>query len=54
VQPHSGSQANMAVLMTLMQPGDKLWMSLAHGGHLTHVHQSISLENYIRQLDMIK
>jgi glycine hydroxymethyltransferase len=37
VQPHSGSQANMAVLMTLMQPGDKLLgLSLAHGGHLTH------------------
>ena len=37
VQPHSGSQANMAVLMTLMQPGDKfLGLSLAHGGHLTH------------------
>ena len=37
VQPHSGSQANMAVLMTLLQPGDKfLGLSLAHGGHLTH------------------
>lgn len=37
VQPHSGSQANMAVLMTLMKPGDKfLGLSLAHGGHLTH------------------
>lgn len=37
VQPHSGSQANMAVLMTIMQPGDKfLGLSLAHGGHLTH------------------
>jgi glycine hydroxymethyltransferase len=37
VQPHSGSQANMAVLMTLIQPGDKfLGLSLAHGGHLTH------------------
>ena len=37
VQPHSGSQANMAVLMTLMQPGDKfIGLSLAHGGHLTH------------------
>jgi len=37
IQPHSGSQANMAVLMTLMQPGDKfLGLSLAHGGHLTH------------------
>lgn len=37
VQPHSGSQANMGVLMTLMNPGDKfLGLSLAHGGHLTH------------------
>lgn len=37
VQPHSGSQANMAAMMTLMQPGDKfLGLSLPHGGHLTH------------------
>lgn len=37
VQPHSGSQANMAVIMTLLKPGDKfLGLSLAHGGHLTH------------------
>jgi glycine hydroxymethyltransferase len=37
VQPHSGSQANMGVLMTLMKPDDKfLGLSLAHGGHLTH------------------
>ncbi len=37
VQPHSGSQANMAVLMTFLNPGDKfLGLSLAHGGHLTH------------------
>ncbi len=37
VQPHSGSQANMAVMMTFLKPGDKfLGLSLAHGGHLTH------------------
>ncbi len=37
VQPHSGAQANMAVFMTVLQPGDTvLGMSLAHGGHLTH------------------
>ncbi|GAC1407202.1 MAG: hypothetical protein NVSMB64_13810 [Candidatus Velthaea sp.] len=37
VQPHAGAQANMAVMMAVLQPGDTiLGMSLAHGGHLTH------------------
>ncbi len=37
VQPHSGSQANMAVFMTFLQPGDTIMgLDLAHGGHLTH------------------
>ncbi len=37
VQPHSGAQANFAVFLTLLEPGDKIMgMDLSHGGHLTH------------------
>jgi glycine hydroxymethyltransferase len=39
VQPHSGAQANMAVYLTLLKPGDTVMgLNLAHGGHLTHGH----------------
>ncbi|HEY2846421.1 MAG TPA: serine hydroxymethyltransferase [Pyrinomonadaceae bacterium] len=39
VQPHSGAQANMSVLLTVLDHGDKiLGMNLSHGGHLTHGH----------------
>tara|TARA_B110000046_G_scaffold26784_1_gene26915 strand:- start:24134 stop:25423 length:1290 start_codon:yes stop_codon:yes gene_type:complete len=51
VQPHSGSQANMAVFMTFLKPGDTvLGLDLAHGGHLTHgsvVNFSGQLYNFI-------
>ena len=39
VQPHSGAQANMAVYLSMLKPGDSvLGLDLAHGGHLTHGH----------------
>lgn len=39
VQPHSGSQANMAVYFSVLEPGDKVMgLDLSHGGHLTHGH----------------
>src|SRR6478752_1510687 len=40
VQPHSGSSANMAAYMAIIQPGDVVMgLDLAHGGHLTHGHK---------------
>ena len=51
VQPHSGSQANMAVYLTMLNPGDTVMgLDLAHGGHLTHgskVNFSGKLYNFI-------
>ncbi len=52
VQPHSGSQANMAVYFVLVKPGDKVMgMDLSHGGHLTHgspVNFSGKLYNFVQ------
>jgi len=68
VQPHSGTQANMAVLFSMLEPGDTiLSMSLAHGGHLSHgakknfsgmfynvVHYGVDPETEMIDLDEVR
>lgn len=68
VQPHSGSQANQAAFMSMMQPGDTfMGMSLAEGGHLTHgakvnqsgkwfnpVHYGVDPETHLIDFDQVR
>lgn len=67
VQPHAGSQANMSVYLTVMEPGDTvLALDLAHGGHLTHgmrlnfsgklynaVHYGVREDNHLIDFDQV-